>query len=70
MKIRKLIINGEEQYVHSLPVITRQDTIPEDVQDGEMFLTMIDWDVALLVFNGGSRRYTPLSIFNGGGSTK
>lgn len=61
MKIRKLIINGEEQYVHSLPVITRQDAIPEDVQDGEIFLTMIDWDVALLVFKGGTWRYTILT---------
>lgn len=60
MKIRKLIINGEEQYVHSLPFIT-QNSIPEDVQDGEVFLSTNGWDVFLMVFYGGAWRTAHLS---------
>lgn len=60
MKIRKLIVNGEEQYVHSLPLIT-PNSIPEDVQDGEVFLSTNGWDVFLMVFYGGAWRTAHLS---------
>lgn len=59
MKIRKLILNGEEQYAHTLPMVN-MNNLPEDAQDGEMFFAM-NGGLILLIYKDGTWWYTRLS---------
>lgn len=69
MKIRKLILNGEEQYTHTLPIVDK-DNLPEDAQDGEMFLTMDNDGLVLLIFKNGYWWYIYLNEGYSGGATE